>query len=282
MNRTRDKRLERVRFLGTGTSQGVPVIGCDCEVCHSPSPKNARLRSSLLVSSSGANVVIDTGPDFRQQMLEARVKRLDAVVYTHEHKDHLAGMDDIRPFNYLQQRMMPLYASERVQQALKRDFHYAFDPNKHGGVPQVELVEVRDDDPFEIDGVRWTPLAVMHGQLPIHGYLMDDLAYITDANHLPDGTLEAIKGVDTLVLNALRPAAHYSHFSLAEALEVAKQVGARQTWFTHISHLMGLHMEVNAQLPAGVTLAYDGLELERRNDGWHELAPRLAIRKVRS
>jgi phosphoribosyl 1,2-cyclic phosphate phosphodiesterase len=191
-------------------------------------------------------------------------------------------MDDIRPFNYLQQRMMPLYASERVQQALKRDFHYAFDPNKHGGVPQVELVEVRDDDPFEIDGVRWTPLAVMHGQLPIHGYLMDDLAYITDANHLPDGTLEAIKGVDTLVLNALRPAAHYSHFSLAEALEVAKQVGARQTWFTHISHLMGLHMEVNAQLPAGVTLAYDGLELERRNDGWHELAPRLAIRKVRS
>ena len=273
MDRTRDKRLTRATFLGTGTSQGVPVIGCQCAVCASADARDARLRSSLLLSSSDANVVVDTGPDFRQQMLRAGVERLDAVVYTHEHKDHVAGMDDIRPFNYMQRRPMPLHASERVQQALKREFHYAFDDKVYGGVPQVSLRLMDGVTPFEIDGIRWTPLPVMHGAMPVHGYLVDGLAYITDANSMPESTMDLIRGVDVLVLNALRHERHYSHYSLSEALEVAKLVGARQTWFTHVSHLMGTHASVLETLPAGVALAHDGLVLERREDGWHELLP---------
>ncbi|MDA0728931.1 MAG: MBL fold metallo-hydrolase [Bacteroidetes bacterium] len=263
------KTLPRATFLGSGTSQGVPIIGCSCEVCHSDDPRDHRLRCSLWVEVGGKSVVIDTGPDFRIQMLRERVQSLDAVVYTHEHKDHLAGMDDIRPFNFLQRTVMPIYASERVEAALHRDFHYAFEPNKHGGVPDVDIRLIEGDRAFELGEATWQPLPLMHAELPIHGYRVEGLAYITDANHIPNDTWGLLDGVDTLVVNALRPSPHYSHFSLDEALDVARHVGARQTYLTHISHLMGLHSERNATLPEGISLAFDGLQLERRDQEWH-------------
>ncbi|MDA0946175.1 MAG: hypothetical protein RLZZ314_74 [Bacteroidota bacterium] len=263
------KTLPRATFLGTGTSQGVPIIGCSCAVCQSEDPRDKRLRCSLWMEVGGKSVVIDTGPDFRHQMLREKVSSLDAVVYTHEHKDHLAGMDDIRPFNFLQQRVMPMYASERVEVALHRDFHYAFEPNKHGGVPAVDIRRIEGDTAFALGESTWQPLPLMHAELPIHGFRVEGLAYITDASHIPEGTWRLLEGVDTLVLNALRPSPHYSHFSLDEALEVADRVGARQTWLTHISHLMGGHQERNATLPLGISLAYDGLQLEQRAKEWH-------------
>jgi phosphoribosyl 1,2-cyclic phosphate phosphodiesterase len=257
-------------FLGTGTSQGVPIIGCRCAVCSSVDRKDQRLRTSVALEGEGTRVVVDTGPDFRAQMLREGVTSLDGVVYTHEHKDHLAGMDDVRPFNYLQKRAMTLHASERVEEALRRDFHYAFDENKHGGVPDVHIARVRDFERFELGGLTWEPLPIVHGSLDIHGYRVDDLAYITDANAIPDRTLERLQGLEVLVLNALRPEPHYSHFSLPEALEVAAWIGAKRTYLTHISHLMGRHAEVQKALPKGVSLAYDGLVLERTAEGWCE------------
>jgi phosphoribosyl 1,2-cyclic phosphate phosphodiesterase len=217
-----------------------------------------------------SRVVVDTGPDFRAQMLREGVSTLDAVVYTHEHKDHLAGMDDVRPFNYLQRRAMTLHASERVELALRRDFHYAFDERKHGGVPDIELARVEDHVPFEAGDMTWHPLPVLHGELPIHGYRVEDVAYITDANKLPDTTMKDLKGLEVLVLNALHPAPHYSHFSLSEAMDVAREVGARRTYFTHVSHLMGYHEEAGRQLPDGMKFAYDGLALVRTDKGWVE------------
>lgn len=270
MNGAEVKRLSRVVFLGTGTSQGVPIIGCGCEVCQSGDVRDRRLRTSVAMEAGDARVVVDTGPDFRSQMLREGFASLEAVVYTHEHKDHLAGMDDVRPFNYLQKRAMTLHASERVELALRRDFHYAFDENKHGGVPDIRLERVTDHVPFEAGSMTWHPLNVLHGELPIHGYRVDDVAYITDANNLPEPTMEALNGVDVLVLNALRPSPHYSHFSLPEAVEVAKVIGARRTYFTHVSHLMGCHEKAEQLLPEGMKFAYDGLALTRTDDGWEE------------
>ena len=271
MNGDVAKRLSRLVFLGTGTSQGVPVIGCGCDVCRSEDPKDQRLRSSLWVQQGETSVVVDTGPDFRHQMLRSGCTRLDAVVYTHEHKDHVAGMDDVRPFNYRQKQRLPLYASERVEATLRRDFHYAFHPASHGGVPHVELRRVAESSPFVIEGVTWQPLPVMHAELPVHGYRVEDVAYITDANAIPEATFALLEGVDTLVLNALRPQPHYSHFSLEEAVDVAHRVGARQTWFTHVSHLMPRHAEAEANVPSGMRFAYDGLTLERRDGHWVEV-----------
>ena len=270
MNGAEVRRLSRLVFLGTGTSQGVPIIGCSCTVCSSTDSRDQRLRTSVALEGEGTRVVVDTGPDFRAQMLREGVTSLDGVVYTHEHKDHLAGMDDVRPFNYLQKRAMTLHASERVEEALRRDFHYAFDENKHGGVPDVHIARVRDFERFELGGMEWVPLPILHGSLDIHGYRVDDLAYITDANAIPEPTLERLQGLEVLVLNALRPERHYSHFSLPEALEVAALVGAQRTYLTHISHLMGRHEEVQKALPKGVSLAYDGLVLERTAKGWRE------------
>ncbi|MEC8402028.1 MAG: MBL fold metallo-hydrolase [Bacteroidota bacterium] len=269
MNGAEEKSLSRLVFLGTGTSQGVPIIGCDCPVCTSSDPRDRRLRTSVLLESEESRVCIDTGPDFRTQMLREGIVSLDAVVYTHEHKDHLAGMDDIRPFNYLQKQTLTLHASEAVEGALRRDFHYAFDGHKHGGVPDVRVSRITDDDEFEAGGMGWTPLPVMHGSLPIHGFRVDDVAYITDANAIEAATLSKMEGVEVLVLNALRPTPHYSHFSLSEALDVAEQVGAKRTYLTHVSHLMGAHEGVEQALPDGVHLAYDGLVLEKKDSGWH-------------
>lgn len=271
MNGAAVKRLSRLVFLGTGTSQGVPIIGCDCEVCVSQDVRDERLRTSVAMESDASRVVIDTGPDFRTQMLREGFRSLDAIVYTHEHKDHLAGMDDVRPFNYLQKRTMPLHASERVEEALRRDFHYAFDDAKHGGVPDVHIVRLHDRAPFQAGQMTWHPLPIMHGTLPIHGFRVDDVAYLTDASAIGEATKHALQGLEILVLNALRPQPHYSHFSLPEALEVAAEVGAKRTYLTHVSHLMGRHAVVNEQLPKSVRLAHDGLTLVRQEAGWKEV-----------
>ena len=271
MNGAEVKRLSRLVFLGTGTSQGVPVIGCDCEVCTSSDPRDKRLRTSVALESPSSRVVIDTGPDFRAQMLREGIRQLDAVVYTHEHKDHLAGMDDVRPFNYLQKCAMTLHASERVEEALRRDFYYAFDEFKHGGVPDVHVSRVEDHQPFEAGGMHWHPLPIIHGKLSIHGFRVDNVAYITDASHISDETMSQLHGLEVLVLNALRPQPHYSHFSLPEALEVADRIGAKRTYFTHLSHLLGPHEKAQASLPEGIRLAHDGLTLVREEDMWTEV-----------
>lgn len=271
MNGAEVKRLSRLVFLGTGTSQGVPIIGCDCLVCASSDVRDRRLRTSVALEGSNTRVVIDTGPDFRTQMLREGFTRLDAIVYTHEHKDHLAGMDDIRPFNYLQDKAMTLHASSRVETALRRDFHYAFEEHRHGGVPNVDIEPVVDEQPFMAGDLTWIPVPVMHGKLPIHGFRIDNVAYITDASVISEHSMSLLQGLEVLVLNALRPQPHYSHFSLSEALEVAQTLNANRTYLTHLSHLMGPHLEVGKALPEGVHLAHDGLVLERSDSGeWNE------------
>ena len=247
-------------FLGTGTSQGVPVITCDCKVCQSDDPRDKRLRTSVMVSHEGQNVVIDSGPDFRQQMLRERVQRLDGLVFTHEHKDHIAGMDDIRAFNFKQKGDIEVYASEPVQQALQREFHYVFASVRYPGVPQVHLNPI-GDQAFEVAGIPFLPLRVMHYKMPVHAFRMGDLAYVTDANYIPPETLEQLRGVRYLILNALRKETHLSHFNLEQALDIVEELAPEKAWLTHLSHQMGLHSEVQAELPEGVFLAYDGLQI---------------------
>jgi phosphoribosyl 1,2-cyclic phosphate phosphodiesterase len=252
-------------LLGTGTSQGVPVIACQCTVCQSPDSRDKRLRTSALfeVSSpdpsvSTRSLVVDSGPDFRQQMLSNRVARLDAVLFTHEHKDHVAGLDDVRAFNFHQQRDMEVFASSRVQVALRREFHYAFNGSTYPGIPRINLNEI-DDSPFRAAGVQVMPLAVRHHQLPVYGFRIEDVAYITDANFIEPATWERLEGLDVLVLNALRKEPHISHFSLDEALEVIEKIKPRRAFLTHLSHLMGTHDEVESTLPTGVRLGVDGM-----------------------
>lgn len=250
-----------VRFLGTGTSQGVPVIACSCPVCSSVDFRDKRLRSSIWIQTQNQSIVIDTGPDFRQQMLRNRVSSLDAIVYTHEHKDHIGGLDDVRAFNFFQQRDMPLYARKQVLAQIKSEFYYAFEENPYPGVPHLALHELTGST-FSIGDATFTPIEVMHHKLPVYGFRLGDFTYITDANYISEEELEKVKGSKVLVLNALQKEPHISHFTLAQALEVAEKVGAPQTYFTHISHRLGLHSQVEESLlPAHVRLAYDGLEL---------------------
>ncbi|MFM8977183.1 MAG: MBL fold metallo-hydrolase [Bacteroidota bacterium] len=249
-----------IEFLGTGTSQGVPLIACDCGVCHSDDPKDQRLRSSVWVQHPKASVVIDSGPDFRQQMLRSRVKNLDALLFTHAHKDHIAGTDDVRAYNYRQQKPMPIYADLRVQEALRREFYYAFEGTRYPGIPELHLIEI-DDQPFDLNGMPVIPLPVMHMNLPVKGFRVGPFAYITDANAIPLSTVDRLEGCEVLVLNALRHTAHPSHFTLEQAVEQAQRIGAPLTYLTHISHQMGLHEAVQKSLPPGVSLAYDGLQL---------------------
>lgn len=250
----------KITFLGTGTSQGIPVIACDCEVCRSADKHDTRLRSSVLIETEDTTLVIDTGPDFRYQMLRARVKHLDAVLFTHEHKDHIAGLDDIRAFNYLQGKGMDIYASARVQEALKREFSYAFAEYKYPGIPLLNLHEVKDEN-FTIGKLTITPVQVLHYKLPVLGYRIGDFTYITDAKTISSEQLEKIRGTRVLVINALQMEPHISHFTLQEAIDLSVEVGAEMTYLTHVSHRMGLEAEVKKTLPVGVAFAYDGLEV---------------------
>lgn len=251
----------KVTLLGTGTSQGVPVIACDCEVCSSGDFRDQRLRSSIMISQDDHTLVIDTGPDFRQQMLRANVQSLDAVVFTHEHKDHIAGLDDIRAFNFRQRRKMDVYASPQVQQALKREFHYVFADVRYPGVPEIELHRI-DSTPFTVAGLRLIPINVLHHKMPVKAFRIADFAYVTDANFIPPAEYEKLKGVHTLVINALRIQRHMSHFNLDEALEIIEDLKPERAYLTHISHLLGKHAEVSNRLPANVELAYDGLSFD--------------------
>lgn len=251
----------KVTFLGTGTSQGVPVIACDCEVCTSADSRDKRLRVSMLIEDAGKTFVIDSGPDFRYQMLRAGVKHLDAIIFTHEHKDHVAGLDDIRAFNYRQQSALNVYAHKRVQAALLREFYYAFAEHKYPGVPLITLNEI-NVEPFSIEGIDVIPIEVMHHLLPVLGFRFGNFTYITDAKTITDTEKEKIKGSEIIVINALQKERHISHFTLDEAIEMAKELGAKQTYFTHISHKLGKHGHISMELPKGVFLAYDGLVLE--------------------
>ena len=247
-------------FLGTGTSQGVPVIGCHCEVCKSTDVKDQRLRTSFYVEYMGLRLLIDAGPDFRQQLLREEIDNLDAILLTHQHKDHTAGLDDVRAFNYINQRAVDIYAEVRVQEALKSEFSYVFELNKYPGIPEFELHTI-EESPFNIGGVEIIPIRVWHSKLPVLGFRIADLAYITDANYIDNFELDKLAGLSVLVINAVRLEPHISHFNLSQVLTIAQRIGAKQTWITHISHQMGLHRNVAQQLPSGIALAFDRLKI---------------------
>lgn len=250
----------KVTFLGTGTSQGIPVIGCKCETCTSLDFRDKRLRSAIHLESNGNSFVIDTGPDFRAQMLREGIQKLDAVIYTHEHKDHTAGLDDIRPFNFMQMKDMPVYGTAAVIDQIKREFAYVFSPKKYPGVPQVITHEITNA-PFEVLGTTFTPIQVMHYKLPVFGYRIADFTYITDAKYIAEEEMEKIKGSKILVLNALQLKEHLSHLTLQEALEIIAYIKPEKAYLTHISHKLGSQRSVEQSLPENVFLAYDGLQL---------------------
>lgn len=250
----------KVTFLGTGTSQGVPVIGCECQVCKSLDFRDKRFRSSIHVEANGVSLVVDTGPDFRMQMLRAGVKKLDAVIYTHEHKDHTAGLDDIRPYNFSQQMDLPIFGRKQVLEQIQQEFAYIFSANKYPGVPQVDAVEITEN-PFRINGLSIIPIPVFHYKLPVLGFRFGDFSYVTDANFIPEESMKLLEGTEILILDALQKESHISHFTLDEAVEIAQKIGAKQTYFTHISHRMGLHEQIDRELPEGIALGYDGLKL---------------------
>jgi phosphoribosyl 1,2-cyclic phosphate phosphodiesterase len=249
-----------IKFLGTGTSQGVPVIACNCNVCTSSDYRDKRLRSSILLTEKGKNIVIDTGPDFRFQMLRAKVNHLEAVLYTHAHKDHIAGLDDIRAFNYFQGTAIDVFGDYLVQEALKREFYYIFAEHKYPGIPKINLRDVTDQS-FFVGNIGVQPIDIMHFKLPIKGYRFGDFTYLTDVKSVSESSVNKIKGTKTLVVNALQREAHISHFTLEEAINFASRIGADHTYLTHISHRLGLHEEVSKELPPGIHLAYDGLEI---------------------
>ena len=247
-------------FLGTGTSQGVPMIGCPCKVCTSEDLRDKRLRSALMVESDSSRVVIDAGPDFRQQMLSEKVNSLDAILFTHEHKDHIAGLDDVRAFNYLQKKPMDVFASAAVQLALQREFFYVFSGDTYPGIPKITLHTITEA-PFIISQINFLPIPVMHLNLSVLGFRIGDFSYITDASFISDRSKELLKGSKILVLNALRREKHVSHFNLEEALEIAQEINAGHTYLTHISHQLGTHEELIKELPSNVSCAYDGLKI---------------------
>ncbi len=251
----------KITFLGTGTSQGIPFIGCPCPVCTSPNKKDNRLRSALWIEANGTSIVIDSGPDFRYQMLRANVNKLDAIVFTHGHKDHIAGLDDIRAYNYFEKKPIPIYATEETQEALRREYSYIFTNQTYPGIPQIEMNTINAQDSFNINGVTIIPIRVLHYKMEVLGFRIGDFSYITDANYIAPEDLAKVSGSKAMVLNALRHETHISHYTLAEAIEVAKSTGVPDTYFTHISHQLGLHDAVDSALPAGMHLAYDGLVL---------------------
>ncbi|MBL7702436.1 MAG: MBL fold metallo-hydrolase [Ferruginibacter sp.] len=250
----------KITFLGTGTSSGVPMIGCHCEVCISTNKEDKRLRSSILVESQTTAIVIDTTPDFRYQMLRAGVKKLDAVLFTHPHKDHIAGLDDVRAYNYFQQKPMELYANSLTEEAIKREFAYAFSDKKYPGIPNLNLNTI-DESFFMVGDIPVVPILVWHLKMPVLGFRFGRFTYITDANKIDTEEKEKIKGSDAMVLNALRKESHISHFTLNEAVALVQELAVPDAYFTHISHQLGKHQEINNELPQGIKLAYDGLQL---------------------
>lgn len=250
----------KVTFLGTSTSQGVPVIACECGVCLSNNLKDKRLRSSVLIETDDLTIVIDSGPDFRQQMLHEKVKKLSAILFTHEHKDHISGADDIRSFNWITGKPMDVYAEKRVLDAIKYEYSYVFADEKYPGIPRMELHPVINKI-FRISGLEIIPVRAFHHNLPVFGYRINNFAYLTDINYVPAEELKKLHNLDILVVNALRKSKHTSHFNLAEAIEFSGRISPRKTFLTHISHYMGFHDEVSKELPENVHLAYDGLQL---------------------
>ena len=250
-----------ITFLGTGTSQGIPVIACPCEICNSKDARDQRLRTSVMISVDGKNVVIDSGPDFRQQMLREKVKAIEGIVFTHEHKDHIAGLDEVRAFNYFNKWRAQVYCDARVEVALKREFAYAFIEKKYPGTPEIDI-NVIDNEPFEVADILFNPVEVKHMHLPVFGYRVGDFSYITDANFIAEEEKDKLRNSKVLVLNALRKELHPSHFNLEQALELARELNAEMTYFTHISHQLGLHAVVESTLPPNIRLAYDGMKLE--------------------
>lgn len=251
----------KITFLGTGTSQGVPVIACDCKTCQSDDPRDKRLRTSLLLETEKAIIVFDAGPDFRQQMLREKVTHIDAIVLTHEHKDHIAGMDDVRAFNYKTRDAIDIFAEERVLKEIRREYSYVFAEQQYPGIPKMRLNEINTEN-FSIKGLEIIPVRVMHFRLPILGFRIGDFAYITDANSVPEESKEKLYGVKYLVVNALRKEKHISHFNLYEAINFIREISPRQSYITHISHQMGLYKDVSKELPPEIKLAFDGLSIE--------------------
>lgn len=249
-----------ITILGSGTSSGVPFIGCNCEVCRSINPKDKRLRTSIKIVSPTTTVVIDTTPDFRYQMLRTNTTHIDAVVFTHPHRDHYAGLDDIRPFNYFSKKSMHIYANDITQVAIKRDFYYAFEKDKDAGLPEMILHTIEKES-FTIGDIPFIPIHVMHRDMPVLGFRIGDFTYITDANFIPEQEMEKIKGSKVLILNALRKEKHPTHYNLEQALEVVGKLNIPSVYFTHFSHQIGLHDQMEASLPAGIKLAYDGMQI---------------------
>ncbi|MCH6233423.1 MBL fold metallo-hydrolase [Cognataquiflexum rubidum] len=250
----------KVTFLGTGTSQGVPVIACDCPVCSSLDYRDKRLRSSIHLEIEGKSLVVDTGPDFRQQMIREKIHHLDAVLFTHEHKDHTGGLDDIRSYNFLQKKDMPIYGTKKVLNQIKREFAYIFEEVRYPGVPSVITHEIVNE-PFSAEGIQVVPIQVLHYRLPVFGFRFGDFTYITDAKYIDDTELEKIKGTKVLVLNALQQSHHLSHFTLEEAIQLVHLIKPELAYFTHISHRLGTHQEVEKTLPPNIHLAFDGLKI---------------------
>lgn len=258
--------MTKLTFLGTGTSQGVPMISCHCRVCSSPDERDKRLRSSVLVEYKGLTLVVDSGPDFRQQMLREKVDTLDAILFTHNHKDHIAGLDDVRAYNYTQDRAMDVYGEPYVLDTLRREFSYAFAEQKYPGVPEIDLHEI-GEQPFDIEGVEIVPVRGYHYRLPVLGFRFGGLVYLTDMNRIEPAEIEKIKGVEVLVINALRREKHLSHFSLEEAIEVIRQVNPQRAYLTHISHQLGRYAEAEPELAAQhIYYAYDGLKIETHDE----------------
>jgi phosphoribosyl 1,2-cyclic phosphate phosphodiesterase len=244
--------------MGTGTSQGVPVIACDCYTCTSDDERDKRLRTSLLLEADGKTLLFDAGPDFRQQMLREHVTKLDSIIITHEHKDHISGMDDVRAFNYKNKDAIDIYAEERVQAAIRKDYSYVFAEYQYPGIPKMRLNAIPEYG-FNVNGIEIIPIRVFHYRLPVCGFRVGDFAYITDANYIPQESMEKLFGVKYLVINALRKEKHISHFSLTEAVNVIREISPRKAFITHISHQMGRHSETSKELPPEIVFAYDGL-----------------------
>lgn len=250
----------KITFLGTGTSQGVPVIACNCAVCISDDKRDTRTRTSILVETEKTRIIIDTGPDFRQQCLREKLTKLDAVLFTHEHKDHIAGLDEVRAFNFINKMVMPVYATAQVYKAIQREFAYIFSEDKYPGIPQIEVIEF-DKEKFTIGDINVIPVDVKHYMMNVKAFRINDFAYVTDANLIEESERDKLRNLDVLVLNSLRREPHISHFTFTEAIQVVKELNPKKAYFTHISHQLGLHETVSKELPENIELAFDGLQL---------------------